>query len=1322
MQITELYIRGYGIFQECRVQDIPAGLSLFLGDNEAGKSTCLGFIRDVLFGAPDGRSREKTYPALRGGRWGGSLGLACQDRGRLLIERGPGPRGGRLTVTSSQGQNLSPEVLDRILGGTTREVFKNIYAFSLSELQTLETLNSDRVRDVIYSAGLGAGLSSLPEALKELEVKKEKLFKVKGQNQTINALLGKIEEVRTQLRQASGDIAAYDQIVLDLQDLSSQREQLKQDLSSLQGRISTLSSMKSRWEEWVEYQEISRELHQLPRVTDFPDNGLQQYTELADKLEQLQERRAELAQEVQVLQERLQALVLDQGLLEQEELLQALAEDKGRFVQAGEDLHRLKPELKARQESLQAVLRRLGQDWEFNKIKKFDSSLQVKENLDRFAKSLSEQENLKQKAKSNFELRVQELARVEQNLQTAKKELAAWGSAESQWDQVLAEQLRRERDRFAQALADLPAWKQQYEQSRRDLERILAEINPGWARKDLQHLDTSLQVRESLDRIGQEFNALEREQLRLEQELRTSRDTEQTLQEKQQELSSLLEDLEEPGYQSLEQVRAARAVLQELRQKTADLENIKVRLQALQGRLDGLQREARALQSGPGKNPGLTIAGAIGTVFFLVIVLLAIIGIISWSAAWLPAASFGLLGCSFWGLAFKENKNLVRQRLELSKKRSALQEEKHSLGQELNKTSQEKQDLEQKIQAGKKKLGLAAADSLQGLEAELDQAQEILQQRKRLQQELQGVLSELQKAQKKTQALQEEHTKNARAVNILQEAWQQQLQALDLNQELTPGAAMRILDRAETARSELAHLQEAETRLEALQTFVQDYSLKADRLVGAEELSQAQSEQVLSAVDRYLQLVDQEVDRLRHRDLAQKELDRKSQEHDRSLEAQAKARQELQQAEQDLQSQQSAWRSWLQELGLSLALSPELAREALTDIQKAQELLAEQQELQDKLEQNRKQIEEFSARVRGLAQKIGRQEPPEHLLLSFVQSLSQELEKNRKDSVRGQELQDRLQEKRLSLQDLDNKISQLQQNLQSLLEQTRARDEQEFLKKGRTLEKTKELQDRLQSLASSLMRGSGYSEMQTVQGLFAAWNKPDLEQEIHRLEQDIEDKETQRQEISSRIGELQAEINRLASADHISRLRQEEEFLREELQQAALRWSKYTLAQHLLRQAKSKFEQEQQPQVLRTAGKYLQQITAGAYSGVFAPLGQGEVYALDALGQPRSPEDLSRGTAEQLYLALRFGYVHNAGQHGQNLPVIMDDILVNFDPARARSAAQAIHELAGKNQVLYFTCHPRTLELLHEEVPGAAVFELCAGQIKPRPGGSASPG
>ncbi|MGM0424034.1 MAG: AAA family ATPase, partial [Thermodesulfobacteriota bacterium] len=1296
MHITDLYIRGYGIFQDCWVQDISPGLNIFLGDNEAGKSTCLAFIRDVLFGAPDGRSKERSYPPLRGGRWGGSLGLAGSEWQRLLLKRGPGSRGGTLSITSPEGESLGPEVLNRLLAGTTREVFRNVYAFSLSELQTLETLSSERIKDAIYSAGLGAGLSSLPQVLKELENRRDKLFKTKGQNQSINQLLTRTETVRKEIRQAQGDIQAFDQVVQELQGLSQERESLKQSISSWQGRLSLLNSLLSRWEEWSEYQRLCQELQGLPLVEHFPANGLHRYQYLQDRLEHLQEQKQGLEQELQGLENKLLGLQPKQELLDLEQEIQAWAEDKGRLVQDQEEIPALEQRIQARQEELQATLRKLGSDWDQARIQALDTSLLLKKQLESHATSLQELESQKDQAARELQSRGQELSRAMAALEQAEKDLAYWGPAEQELDLALATELKKERDRFAQALEDLQARRQEREQGLRELNRILAEIGPQWSREDLQGLDTSLQAKERLESYSQDFSALEQKELHLQQELHSKSRRRQELQQRLQSRESSLQDLEEPAFGSLEEIRQARQNLQQLQAKQTAAEKCTLQMQALQDRIQDLQRQADSLQQQPQPEIVMPAAAAAALAGCMLLLLLAVLNILPWSAAWLPACILGLGSAGAGWQWLREKKLSSHKNTEIQASRAELEQEIQGLQHRLDSLAQEKADLEKELEELKKRLQPDRELDPAALEAELERSREVLHSRQSLQQELQELKNGLASAEQEIQDLEAQQAQKQKQRQSLQESWQQELARLGLDPGLGPASALRVLERAEAAKSELSHLQEAEGRLEHLQAFVERYASKAAQIPQAQEISLEQKEQLLSAVDLHLERMEQEQHRLKNRQLALQERNKKAEEAHRLQKEQDQAQQGLQQAEQDLQDQVAAWRQWLQDTGLHQELSPQLAQEALSHAEKAQALLAELKELQDKKKACIKRRQEFISRAGELAGRLGKHKPDAGRILAFLQGLLQELEASKTDAVRSKELQEQHQDRKQRLQNVQEKLSQAYKETQELLQQARAENEQDFLRLGRILEEREALQSRLQDLERSLLRSTGQSNIQDAQELFSSWSRSGLQQEISRLQQEIEESEAKRQDLSSRIGELNQEKQRLSSAEEVSRLRQEEECLRQELHQASLSWSRYTLALHLLRQAKAKYEQEQQPQVVRSAGGYLARITNQAYTQVYAPLGQGEVYAVDSLGQARHPEELSRGTAEQLYLSLRFGYVDNAGRFFEPLPVIMDDILVNFDPGRARNAARAISDLAQEHQVLYFTCHPHTLEYLQK--------------------------
>ena len=62
-------------------------------------------------------------------------------------------------------------------------------------------------------------------------------------------------------------------------------------------------------------------------------------------------------------------------------------------------------------------------------------------------------------------------------------------------------------------------------------------------------------------------------------------------------------------------------------------------------------------------------------------------------------------------------------------------------------------------------------------------------------------------------------------------------------------------------------------------------------------------------------------------------------------------------------------------------------------------------------------------------------------------------------------------------------------------------------------------------------------------------------------------------------------------------------------------------------------------------------------------------------------------------------------------PVILDDILINSDDARASAALQVIGDLAKRTQVLFFTHHRRLAELGTNAVVRLIELDLVATQV-----------
>ena len=73
-------------------------------------------------------------------------------------------------------------------------------------------------------------------------------------------------------------------------------------------------------------------------------------------------------------------------------------------------------------------------------------------------------------------------------------------------------------------------------------------------------------------------------------------------------------------------------------------------------------------------------------------------------------------------------------------------------------------------------------------------------------------------------------------------------------------------------------------------------------------------------------------------------------------------------------------------------------------------------------------------------------------------------------------------------------------------------------------------------------------------------------------------------------------------------------------------------------------------------------------------------------------ERLSRGTVEQVYLALRMAAAQVFQE--EEMPVLLDDTFAYYDDARRKSTLQWLNE--NKNQVLLFTCQNREEHALRE--------------------------
>src|SRR5262249_55556950 len=181
--------------------------------------------------------------------------------------------------------------LERLLGGTTKTLYHNVFAFGLEELEQFHTLQESEIATHISGAGLGIGASRWAAVQKDLEDRQSALFLPRGQNSTINVAFKELVSVRDDLDRTEHQPQDY--LVAH-----ETRTRLATELSGLEEAVAEVSrriehyAKRAKNRPYIERRnKIEARLKELPAVDVFPEGGIERLDMLAKQRRSLLDER-----------------------------------------------------------------------------------------------------------------------------------------------------------------------------------------------------------------------------------------------------------------------------------------------------------------------------------------------------------------------------------------------------------------------------------------------------------------------------------------------------------------------------------------------------------------------------------------------------------------------------------------------------------------------------------------------------------------------------------------------------------------------------------------------------------------------------------------------------------------------------------------------------------------------------------------------------------------------------------------------------------------------------------------------------------------------
>ena len=533
-------------------------------------------------------------------------------------------------------------------------------------------------------------------------------------------------------------------------------------------------------------------------------------------------------------------------------------------------------------------------------------------------------------------------------------------------------------------------------------------------------------------------------------------------------------------------------------------------------------------------------------------------------------------------------------------------------------------------------------------------------------------------------------------VERLEHAWQAHMTPLALS-DMTPDAMLGWLKRFEQTQRDattLATAQQEQAR------FLQDAEQAHQSLWQAlrdEGLTLPDGESLAALILR----ADQHV----------KELDSARVRHD-MLQTQRTATRTrldtLTRQEQDARAAhsrwQSAWHNALTACTLPHSASPQTAQDALDLIAELDDSLRAATDLRtNRLDTLRAELtalqEQATNLASALAPDLSTQTPAD-----ISRQLSLRLEQARQAQATARQLDTVIATADAHIREANSAMTEARASVQPLLNRAGV-DNHEQLRQAITLsDQQRTLAQAAEAgLSKLLVDGDGLDRSRIEQEVQQC-DLASLPATLAQINEQLTQLQAQQNALSAEHAKAHTQLAAISGSDTAAQCEARRQESLAQMADAAERYIRVKTASRLLRWSIDRYREQKQGPMLTRAGELFAQLTQGSFERLSVDFDQSPMVLQGRRDDGRLVpiSGMSDGTRDQLYLALRLAALELHLGHATALPLIADDLFINYDDARTRAGLSVLSQLSRQTQVIFLT-HHESVALAVQDMLGADI-------------------